>query len=360
MNTRGRGRYLELDGLRGIAALAVVVGHFTYTYDTVYPGDPSSNLQFTWGNFGVELFFMISGYVILMTADNVSRAADFAVSRVSRLYPTYWIALAVSVVVAWFVKIPGVPLDPVTILVNLSMVQRWFLVKDVNDAFWTLAVEMQFYVLVFLLLVFMKSRLRDKAVTLVLSIWLVVATLVTGWIVLRHGIGVGNGLPRLDKLILNGTLAEYGPLFCVGILAYRFRQGRGRFWLVPAAQVLAVATGAAVWGWRYGLGVLAVCIAFSVVVAFRSVPLLRWHPIQFFGKISYSLYVIHVVVGYALIHLFVQGIGRVPAESVALIVVVAAAVILNRVGEVRLSGALKSVLKRKLAPSGKHSVHTRP
>ncbi|MFP3442231.1 hypothetical protein R0K18_31325, partial [Pantoea sp. SIMBA_133] len=84
----------------------------------------------------------------LMTARRASRPSDFVISRAARLYPPYWLSLAFAVVILALVQVPGYSLSPGQILVNLTMVQRWLLVDDVVDVYWTLAVEMQFYALV--------------------------------------------------------------------------------------------------------------------------------------------------------------------------------------------------------------------
>lgn len=82
-------RFRELDGLRGIAALAVVLSHFTGTHNLRYVDDPAPLFDAWWGGFGVQLFFMISGFVILMSAERARRASDFAIARIARLYPAY-------------------------------------------------------------------------------------------------------------------------------------------------------------------------------------------------------------------------------------------------------------------------------
>jgi peptidoglycan/LPS O-acetylase OafA/YrhL len=76
-------RFQELDALRGIAALLVVVFHFTMHR-------PQSELGFKYGITGVDLFFIISGFVIFMSINNVNSAKEFVVNRITRLYPTYW------------------------------------------------------------------------------------------------------------------------------------------------------------------------------------------------------------------------------------------------------------------------------
>src|SRR5580692_12667601 len=78
-------RIEELDSLRGIAAMAVVVNHYTHWGPYVARRVP----YFWWGLQGVDLFFVISGFVILMTASH-GTLRDFVISRASRLFPGYW------------------------------------------------------------------------------------------------------------------------------------------------------------------------------------------------------------------------------------------------------------------------------
>jgi peptidoglycan/LPS O-acetylase OafA/YrhL len=94
MNTAPRGRLHELDVLRGLAALCVVVSHYTSYSARYLSGAPFGVLVPTiYGFYAVLLFFMISGFVIYFTLERSRTWQDFAVSRVSRLYPAYWTAL---------------------------------------------------------------------------------------------------------------------------------------------------------------------------------------------------------------------------------------------------------------------------
>lgn len=91
-------RVAELDGLRFIAALAVVLYHFTYRLDipgvatTVFPTLGRAAMH-----GGMNLFFVISGFVILVAARDRS-ASDFVVSRIVRLYPEFWIGVILSAI----------------------------------------------------------------------------------------------------------------------------------------------------------------------------------------------------------------------------------------------------------------------
>lgn len=154
-------RFRELDGLRGIAASAVVVYHLLGGYDGKFPDEPASQWTFHWGAYGVQLFFMISGFVILMSARRAQRPVDFVISRVSRLYPAYWLAMAGTLLLAWGFGIYAAIHRPTVgeALANLTMVQRWLLVENVDQVYWTLAVEMQFYAVVFALLVLSRCTL---------------------------------------------------------------------------------------------------------------------------------------------------------------------------------------------------------
>src|SRR5690606_6778553 len=85
----------ELDALRGLAALAVVAFHYTTSYAQQVGHLQPLGFGFTPGNYGVHLFFLISGYVIFMTLEHTRDGMDFVVSRFSRLYPAYWFCIAV-------------------------------------------------------------------------------------------------------------------------------------------------------------------------------------------------------------------------------------------------------------------------
>ena len=75
--------------MRGIAALMVVFFHFTVDR-------PEAQLGFKLGITGVDLFFIISGFVIFLTISGTKHWKDFVVSRFSRLYPAYWTAVLLA------------------------------------------------------------------------------------------------------------------------------------------------------------------------------------------------------------------------------------------------------------------------
>ncbi|PPH39672.1 hypothetical protein C5C53_00220 [Rathayibacter sp. AY1E3] len=340
-------RFVELDGLRGLAALGVVVYHFTTAFSLDHPDAPPGSVALPFGEFGVQLFFVISGFVILMSADRARRPSDFAISRVSRLYPAYWIAVVVSIVVGALARVPGTDLTPLELLLNFTMVQRLLLVPNVNGAFWTLAVEMQFYLLVLLVLVLTKCRFTDRLVRVLAVVWLgVAATASVAAHLVSGGVDVVSA-PVAVRVLANLTLAEYGPLFCVGMLLFLSRrQGRFELLAVPAALIAAL-NAQLLHGGPDGAVVLGVCAAVAVVAMRRRTAVLRWAPLLWLGRISYSLYILHLVVGSAIVSALWPLIGRDGAGLVAFVVVLLLSWGLNAVAEERWSPAWRRALTRR-------------
>lgn len=138
-----KSRLLELDALRGIAALGVVLFHYMvafidqYTYGTeIFPGFR----YFRYGKHGVALFFIISGFVIFMSLERTKRSYDFIFGRFSRLYPTYWAAVILSVAVVTFAKLPDLQINLKDALINLTMFQGFFSVPHIDGNYWTLEI----------------------------------------------------------------------------------------------------------------------------------------------------------------------------------------------------------------------------
>lgn len=337
-------RFRELDGLRGVAALSVVLYHFTDEAASRYPDDPSPLISFPAGEYGVQLFFLISGFVILMSAGTARVPSDFTISRATRLYPAYWVSLAIAVVVASWANVPDVPLDPNVVTVNLTMVQRWFNVPNVLDVYWTLAVEMQFYVLLFLLLLLTRCRLSDRLMTTVAASWLFASLTVAIWAFpASHDISP-QFVSTPVKTILNVTLAAYGPLFCTGMLAFRSRRDGSVHWLMLPAACIATLTTGLLQTWSAAAWVGGVCLVFLVVAMRPRTRLLTIFPLQWLGRISYSLYLLHAAIGYALIHALWPFLGRPAAVLVAVAASLGLSWVVYEVVEKRMSSWLRGTL----------------
>ncbi len=153
-----------IDLLRFAAALGVVMYHMTY--GPLFPGRggsvaPEFVQGFTrYGYLGVELFFMISGFVILWSAAGRSPAA-FAASRIARLGPSLWAGIAVTGAV---LAVSGRDLSVLsarTILANLVLVNGVLGLPYIDGVYWTLIPEIKFYLLVLLLIAFRQMGRAD-------------------------------------------------------------------------------------------------------------------------------------------------------------------------------------------------------
>lgn len=338
-------RFRELDGLRGVAALAVVGTHFTNGFDSRNPELEPALFDLSVGAFGVQLFFIISGFVILLSARRATRPSDFVISRVSRLYPAYWISLLVLAALVWMLSIEHFKISLWEMALNFTMIQRWLLVPNFNEVSWTLAVEMQFYFIILLLLWVTRSNLTDRVVTNLASAWLVVSVVVA---VIAHpyASGVNPQLVALPvRLLLNATLAEFGPLFILGMLIFVSRQNEKLHKLLPLAAVIATLNAWLLHGVYEAIVVAAIVLVFLVVAFRKRTAVLLLPPLLWLGKISYSLYIIHLIPGEIVIDLVRPFVGRDWAMLPALGVVVLLAWGLHVVGERYASRWFKTVLE---------------
>lgn len=214
-----------LDLLRFGAALSVLLYHFTASGPYV---DPSGLFQLIgprdlfpqvepisrFGFLGVHLFFLISGFVILASALGRS-APEFAVSRFSRIYPTYWAGLAFTVVSLSLFLGPDLHIGPREIAVNATLLQSVLGVAHVDQVYWTLWVELQFYGCMFLLVLFGVAQ----RTTWWLSHWLAI-TIVYAL----------TGHPSKMSYVIN---PEYSSLFIAGATFYlAARNGYSAFHVV--------------------------------------------------------------------------------------------------------------------------------
>ena len=141
-----RNRLKELDALRGIAAISVMLFHYTSIYPDFFPERRSIGVRFDAGGYGVFLFFGISGFVISRTLENTVGIADFTIKRVARLFPAYWAAVLITTLVVQWSGTERLQAEFETVMINLTMLQGFFFVPSVDGVYWTLTVELAFYI----------------------------------------------------------------------------------------------------------------------------------------------------------------------------------------------------------------------
>jgi peptidoglycan/LPS O-acetylase OafA/YrhL len=299
------GRIRGLDGIRGLAALFVVVNHI---YLRAWPGYPEVRAPFwaagfIYGRFAVVVFIVVSGFSLSIAPARsgwrLTGAAEFARRRAWRILPPYWAALVFSALMTWLVVAqPGWPVpNGKSVLVNGLLVQDVFAVPSPNRAFWSIAIEAQLYVL-FPLLILAARRLHPIAM-----LGAVAAPVLTLGILGADGVGAASDLvtqytPDLAVLFAMGVAAA-------GVLrASEWHRDLPWHWFagVLAVPVLALITWqGSVWTidnffWvDMALGPAIACLLIAVATR-RPRPVVRFldaRPLRTLGSFSYSLYLTH-------------------------------------------------------------------
>ena len=303
-------RIQELDVFRGVAAVWVMVFHYVIRYYE-QPGPPQS----PFGEYAVHLFFMISGFVIFMTLRNTKTGADFLVSRASRLYPAYWAAVLITAAfMVWIPPFEKSGVTPVQVAVNLTMLQQWLRVREVDGVYWTLAIELAFYGWMF---VIFKLRKLDR-IEVIGAVWIVIEIVCRGWE--RMQVAVPALDPNIIPHVLSRTLIlEHAHLFIAGMIFYRIRTE-------GATPGRALLLGGCLLTHFFIFGPLAapfmgIFLGIFLLIARRKISWLAFRPLVFLGSISYPLYLIHQNIGYAVMRKLesqTQGVQVSSAVAVSL------------------------------------------
>lgn len=292
-------RLVEIDALRGIAALAVVLFHYTTRFHQLFPGMPELPVAFPRGSLGVNLFFVISGFVIFMTLERTKQALDFVISRFSRLYPAYWLAVALTFGIATMLGLPGKTVTLTDAVANLTMIHGFFRIPHVDGVYWTLEVELLFYCGMF----FLYKIKRLNCIFPVL--WGLLLMRLIYFVAARDlGIDLSWTLSRI--LIL-----EYIGWFAIGVSIYQLTKSAAYGDSRPAMATIvgAVATLAIVHTVLHG--VLAITLGLLVYLAATGrLSVLRFPVLVWLGSISYPLYLIHENIGWSvMLQLYSHGWG---------------------------------------------------
>ncbi|MFI6011313.1 acyltransferase family protein [Streptomyces sp. NPDC051243] len=298
----GRRLYV-IDGIRLLAALMVAVHHYAGTDRLDQPGNPvwdrpvseimPTVFRFaTYGWIGVEIFFVISGFVICMSCWGRT-PRQFFVSRVIRLYPAYWFAIAFTTAV---IVLPGVweRLRAREILLNLTMLQSGSASPHVDGVYWTLWTELRFYLL---FLVVVAMGLTYRRVVVFCCVWGAAAMLAP------------ISELRLLILVVNPVAAWYFIAGLVLYLMYRFGQDLllwgmlAMSWLMGQMEVgRRIDAVEHVSGWRGSALIFTAFLLFMVAVALGYTDRIRWKWLVTAGALTYPLYLTHYLAGTTLIN----------------------------------------------------------
>jgi peptidoglycan/LPS O-acetylase OafA/YrhL len=275
-----RTRLTELDALRGIGALCVLIFHYSTRFHELFPQASHVPFSFPGGNYRVLLFFTISGFAIFFTLDRIGSVADFIVNRFARLYPAYLVAMLMTLGIEYLAHATQLLVGPVAILANFTMLQGFAFMPEVDGAYWTLTVEIGFYVSMIALWRFAGLKRLEP----VLAAWLAVRWLYFAW-------------PDMPERIIMLLVLRYLPFFVIGMLSYRVWAGRRNWRQQAPYMLLALASVATIETWDVTIVACVLIAAFAALIAGR-LHFLSLRPLVWLGGISYSFYLIHQHVGF--------------------------------------------------------------
>jgi peptidoglycan/LPS O-acetylase OafA/YrhL len=307
--TSSEGRLAYLDGLRGIAVLAVMAWHYTnwgyekfLPYGTIYASIPV--LDHGW--VGVNIFFMISGFVILMTLERCRTFTEFMARRWSRLFPAMLLASLIVFSASQVIgeHMPHGRAEPVNLLPGLTFVIPTFWetvlgrrVYELDGVYWTLYVEMGFYVVYGLL--FFRFGWQRGLVGLAV-VWLVTIT------ISRIATAAGIEWLATAAMPLQWIGAEYFGWFIAGALFFKTGHTGSRLFLsIALAAGFVSALTSDLWqpGDAVSRAYLVGCVGLFALIQRNAVVknLLDTRWLLFVGSVSYPLYLLHNELGVGLI-----------------------------------------------------------
>jgi peptidoglycan/LPS O-acetylase OafA/YrhL len=326
-------RVMEIDFLRFWAALMVVFYH--YLWRSSEGGYTQASLSHHHASIakycylGVDLFFLISGFVIFMTALKQSWK-DFLISRVVRLYPAYLICCTITFLITTIVGNPKLISTPLDYLVNLTMLNIPFGVRSVDGVYWSLFVEIRFYFLAFLAV----STHAIKYPSRILFVWLSFVILLKFY-----------RIPFCDFFLVS----EQAPYFIAGgafYLTYKEGYSAPRLILILISYVISLLNSTANrdGGLMIGLIITSFYLGFFLI-AFKRAPRLGSPLWPFLGALTYPLYLLHQYNGYIFIDAH-EGIANGYVTVICVIfVMLFISFLVNRYVEIRYSKKLKAYLK---------------
>lgn len=294
----------ELDGLRGIAIIAVLIQHQLLPFGM------------NGGFLGVDLFFVLSGYLItslLISEFEKTRSislSKFYLRRVLRLGPALALYLLASLAVTYHTKLISVTRQIGLIVIallystNWRMAFGWDPVLDPTSITWSLSIEEQFY-MVWPILIFGCLAFKLKRRFIIGGIGLaILAVLLHRYLLFDGGANLARlyyGTDTRADALLMGCVFALVPVARVGTVAKRWLESVGVLSAVGLACLMVFARFNDAFLYRGGFTGVALLAGMVIFVAAHCPPrilsaVLKWSPLRWFGHISYGLYLWHWLV----------------------------------------------------------------
>ena len=275
--------YASIIAIRGIAALIVALFHFTKGYMDDNYWLSYAIIHYGW--IGVEIFFVVSGFVIpysiLGKPYRLKNYGEFMIKRIVRIHPAYLMSIGLVILLNYLSTLsPMYNGDPFSVSIK-NLLSNVFYIVDftssswLNPVYWTLAIEFQYYVIIGILLAFWNRG--SKIIILITTILLLLTSLI-----------------HFEYV----RFLKYTDIFVIGIIVAFYKKNyiNGKMLLLCQLIVSVIIL------YNHGLSIATLVLICSIVIAFFSYSL-KHTVFLFLGNISYSLYLVHIPVGGRLINL---------------------------------------------------------
>lgn len=341
-------RFYEIDLLRLVSAVLVVLFHYTFIGSTLdFAPEPRTDAFGEYGRYmylGINFFFIISGFVILLSAED-GKPRQFIISRFVRLYPAYWLCVLLTAGAAVLFNQPAFQVAWSHVLVNLTMLQSGFDVPLVDGVYWTLWIELKFYALVLIMIWLRLLRFLP---------WF------CGVVLVASIIALGTPLAASVKPFVAG-FPHWAGYFACGCVLYLVKS-RGLTWGLGVLLLLSVmfcvrqnqVFADLMTGWYQvdfkawvTVGATLLFFAMMAVIALRDTGLLRNPRFYYLGVLTYPLYLLHENVGFMMFNAWHDLVpGPILIIGVLILMLIASWLIHRWVEK-----PVQRLLKRKLLPA---------
>ncbi len=346
-NEKATIRIQELDALRGIAAILVVLYHFSLYYKDTYH-------FFKFGSTGVDLFFIISGFVIYKSIEKTTNGFTFLFNRFTRLYPVYWavVTFTFSLIIIKLFEKYGCNFTIIpwgNYWANMSMFQHYFKIDNLDGPYWTLIIEMNFYLIVFVFLLLKKINYLEY------------------FLMLISAINLFSLFTHIDFLYLNSVFnvipgIYWFPLFLSGIYFYKLIYGKGNKKINHLFIIINLTLQTLIFINHHHYNPTDITLTEHLTFLYSYYFIfylfiyqkLKWIVNKlslFFGRISYSLYLCHQYIALSFIIPF--GVNTLELSVyktmflIALPIIIVIAFLFNKLIEVPFQIKLRSMIKLK-------------
>ncbi|WP_404310157.1 acyltransferase family protein [Neorhodopirellula lusitana] len=316
-----RRRIIELDALRSMAAINLVLFHFTHVYAVKFGYTTPLGGEWPYGAYGVMMFLMLSGFVNSMSLLRRGQPGDFVAARLIRIVPLFLIVIVANVFICSLEPLNSQPVSVAQFLANLTLMPRVFGYECIDPVMWTLQVEMMFYLV--LVALFCSGGLKRY--------WLGWGSLLAASAVICPSLDAlkdgysDHGLFTIATALRHLLVLDFVPMFMIGFLLYMIKTKVGSRWHNLAGIAAAVIVFHCIDHGKHNPVATVLIIGLVALAAWGRIPILRMKPFAYVATISYAVYLCHNNLGCGLIHTFDHA-GVPPLVSLAIVIVFSFAV----------------------------------